>query len=198
MSETPYYQKLKDENVRVVVLHWWEKLQGINPHERNKKQGNQRGARAELRRCYSLDAVLLTEAFRNLWMALAQTGRRRDRDILAWACVAAALAEVRGQPDDKTVTFAKCLGAQKEKSGKPFMSELRFARLQKSRDGDDFLTRLRRALALINKKAPVLSLADDILHWFYEHEGHQSARPMDRLAVRWATDYFTALSAYSK
>lgn len=192
MNESPSYQKLKDEQVRAVVLQWWEQLQGL--HENT----NQRAARSELRRCQSLDAVLLSEGFGALWLALGKTGRRRNRDILAWACVAAALAEVRKQPENENATFARCLGAEKENSGKPCMSELRFARLQKSRDGNDFLMRLRRALALINKTAPVLSLADDILQWFHEKQGYQDFAPADRLSVRWATDYFTALSTYSK
>lgn len=182
MSDSPFYFRIKDPGAREAVLAWWHQLQG------------QRGQRAELRRSKTLDAVLLSEGFRKLWQALAPTGQRRDRDIMAWACVAAALAEIREQTANKQATFARCLGEQKEKTGKPYMSEMRFAQLQKSRNGDDFLMRLRRALALINKTAPVLSLADNILHWFSEQQGNQSARPMDRLAVRWATDYFRAIT----
>ncbi|PVY79148.1 CRISPR-associated Cse2 family protein [Tamilnaduibacter salinus] len=186
MSDEPFYFRIKEPSVREAVLEWWQQLD------------KQRGTRAELRRSDTLDAVLLTEGFRNLWQALEQTGQRRDRDMLSWACVAAALAEVREQPTAKDTTFARRLGEQKEKTGKPYMSEMRFAQLQKSRSGDDFLMRLRRALSLINKTAPVLSLADNILHWFQEQQGDQAARPMDRLAVRWATDYFTAVNAYDK
>lgn len=186
MSDAPFYFRIREPDAREVLQKWWQQLE------------DQRGERAELRRSETLDAVLLTEGFRNLWQALAQTGQRRERDMLAWACVAAALAEVREQPTAKDMTFARRLGEQKEKTGKPYMSEMRFAQLQKSRSGDDFLRRLRRALALVNKTAPVLSLADNILHWFHEQQGNQSTRPMDRLAVRWATDYFTAVNAYDK
>lgn len=198
MSDAVYYHKLWDERVQKEVDHWWKQLHGLKVEGASPSRVNQRGARAELRRSDTLDAVLLTEGFRNLWQGLGKTGRRRDRDLLAWACVAAALAEVRGQPSAKNTTFAQCLGAQKEKTGKPLMSELRFAQLQKSHSGDDFLRRLRRALALINKTAPVLSLADNILHWFGEQQDNLGVKPMDRLAVRWASDYFTAVSTYEK
>ncbi len=196
MSRKFYY--LRDDQVRKVVATWWARLHGIDNKSAAPQQANQRGARAELRRSKSLDAVLLTEGFRNLWQALLETGQCRERDMLAWACVAAALAEVRQQPTNESATFAQCLGEQKERTGRPYMSELRFAQLQKSRSGDDFLMRVRRALALINKTAPVLSLADNIMHWFHEQRDNQSAPPTDRLAVRWATDYFTAVSAYEK
>lgn len=186
MSDAPFYFCLREADTRETLMKWWQKLE------------DQRGSRAELRRSETLEAILLTEGFRNLWQALGQTGRNRQGDILAWACVAAALADVRRQRESKNITFAKCLGEQKERTGKPHMSELRFAQLQKSRSGDDFLKRLRRALALINKAAPILSLADNILHWFHEQQSHQGAKPMDRLAARWATDYFTAVSAYDK
>jgi CRISPR system Cascade subunit CasB len=186
MSEYQFYFSIKEPSAREAVLKWWKKLE------------EQRGDRAELRRGDTLDAVLLTEGFRKLWQTLGQTGQYRESDMLAWACVAAALADVREQPATKNATFAQCLGDQKENTGKPCMSELRFAQLQKSRSGDDFLMRLRRALALINKTAPVLSLADNILHWFQEQRNNRGARPMDRLAVRWATEYFTAISAYKR
>lgn len=196
MSKRFYY--LRDDQVRKVVATWWSRLHGVENKRSDLQQANQRGARAELRRSKSLDAVLLTEGFRNLWQALVDTGQYRERDMLAWACVAAALAEVRQQPANESATFARCLGEQKDKTGRPYMSGLRFAQLQKSYSGDDFLMRLRRALALINKTAPVLSLTDNILHWFHEQRDNQGARPTDRLAVRWATDYFTAVSAYEK
>lgn len=198
MSEVFYYHRLKDKEVRTVVLQWWQRLHGLQESDDGQFRANQRGARAELRRSDSLDALLLTEGFRNLWQALGQTGQRRDKDMLAWSCVAAALAEVRGPAAAKEASFAQCLGEQKGTTGKPYMSELRFSQLQKSRSGDDFLRRMRRALALIDQTAPVLSLADGILHWFDEQQGNKSSRPLNRLAVRWATEYFTALSSYTK
>lgn len=198
MSDAIYYHKLWDAQVREEVIRWWKQLHGLQDEGGRHFRVNQRGARAELRRSDTLDAVLLTEGFRNLWQALGKIDRQQSRDMIAWACVAAALAEVRQLPTEKTRTFAQCLGAQKEKTGKPLMSELRFAQLQKSHTGDDFLKRLRRALALINKTAPVLSLTDNILHWFGEQQGNLGTKPMDRLAARWASDYFTAVSIYEK
>jgi CRISPR system Cascade subunit CasB len=116
-------------------------------------------------------------------------------DMIAWATVAAVLADVRSNSE---IPFAAALGSQKEKTGKPYMSELRFSQLQKSTDSDSFLRRSRRSVALLGRKANVLSLADSILHWHREQQGHFAAKPQHRLAVRWATDYFTAMSEYQR
>ena len=71
------------------------------------------------------------------------------------------------------------------------MSELRFQQLQKSQTTDDFFRRVCRAVSLLKGKAPVLSLADDILHWLREHRYGPASKATDRLAVRWASDYYT-------
>lgn len=183
MSGIEGFAVLRDQALRSEIEAWWEWLQ------------NQRGAKAELRRCDTVEAVLLCGAFRKLWVGLAATGQRREKDLLAWASVAATLAEVKNK-DGAEHSFAARLGCQKEKTGKPLVSELRFAQLQKSRDNNTFLRRLRRALALVERKAPLLSLADSVLLWHQEQSGRQSHKPTDRLAVRWAMDYFTALDSY--
>jgi len=72
------------------------------------------------------------------------------------------------------------------------MSELRFQQLQKSTSIDDFYRRIIRAIQLLNGQVNILSLANDIIHWHKEFEHQSSASPANRLAVRWATDYFTA------
>ncbi|MBA3981734.1 MAG: type I-E CRISPR-associated protein Cse2/CasB [Alcanivorax sp.] len=186
MTDKIRYQALRDDDLRKVVWSWWTTLQ----------EPRSRGAKAELRRGDSVEAALMTEGFRNLWQALGETGQRNDGAMLAWACVAAVLAGVR---DGRPTSFAYSLGSEKErKSGKPYMSELRFAQLQKSRDADAFLRRLRRAVALLDRQAHVLSLADSILHWHREQQGELAHKPTDRLAVRWASDYFTALGTYSR
>ena len=86
MSRKFYY--LRDDQVRKVVAMWWARLQGIDRKEAAPQQANQRGARAELRRSKSLDAVLLTEGFRNLWQALAETVSASTALLLAMVCFA--------------------------------------------------------------------------------------------------------------
>ena len=73
------------------------------------------------------------------------------------------------------------------------MSELRFQQLQKSRTTGDFYRRVLRAIRLLDGKVNIPSLANDIIHWHQEFDNQIDRKPSNRLAVRWATDYFTAL-----
>ena len=101
------------------------------------------------------------------------------------------------QPKDKNkprniASFAEQL-ATPAKSEKPAMSELRFQQLQKSRTTDDFYRRILRAIRLLDGKINIPSLANDIIQWHQEFDNQINRKPSNRLAVRWATDYFTAL-----
>lgn len=170
-----------------IVLHWWARLRGekeIDP------QPFPSGTRAILRRAYTPDDALLSEGFRHLWLALP-SGRRRAPDMLAWATVALALAEVRTHVPNQT--FAGAM-AQKKKNGEgPRVSELRFQQLLRSADLNELTRRVRRAVHLIGEEVDVRSLADDILLWNREKGGAYSLRPDHRLAVRWAGAYYTRL-----
>jgi len=179
------------------VLRWWQRLCG----EEATGQSGQlppypAGVRAILRRAEAPDAALLTEGFRHLWLALP--GRwRRPADMRAWGCVAAALAEVRRH--DSTREFAAAMAQPRDDTpgaGKPRVSELRFAQLQRSADLDELLRRTRRVLRLLDQHVNVLSLADSLLHWHREKGGDLSPRPDRRLAVRWATAYFEELARH--
>ncbi|MDX1755917.1 MAG: type I-E CRISPR-associated protein Cse2/CasB [Marinobacter sp.] len=199
-SNKVYYQVLRDESQQRRVLTWWARL-----HNQSSLLQQMFGdgapplppaQRAQLRRCHTVDDVLMTEGFRNLWFAVGEDLHVTEADMLAWGMVAGALAEVRQH--DASASFAAAMGEQKDKTGKPYISELRFAQLQKSDGVDTFLRRCRRSIALLGKRAHVTSLADGILHWATEHQGSASSSANQRLAVRWATDYFTALTQYQK
>ena len=72
------------------------------------------------------------------------------------------------------------------------MSELRFQQLQKSRSSEEFFRRICRAIALLGGIANVAAVTNDILHWLKEYRTAPARKPEQRLAVRWATDYYTA------
>jgi len=200
-SKKMYYRVLRDEAQRRRLLVWWARLHG-QPSLIKQLVGEGSpplfppAQRAELRRCHTVDDVLLTEGFRNLWFSLDEETQKNEANMLAWGMIAGALADVRQH--DASKSFAAALGSQKEKTGKPYASELRFAKLQKSDGVDSFLRRCRRSIALLGGTAHVTSLADGILHWSREHQGDSSSPANQRLAVRWATDYFTALAEYQK
>jgi len=164
-----------------------------------------RGDRARLRRAERPEDVLLTDAFFYFLQRMPEDWRER-MPMFTSAAVAGLLSHVkednqalsRGyQPKDKNkprniASFAEQL-ATPAKSEKPAMSELRFQQLQKSRTTDDFYRRILRAIRLLDGKINIPSLANDIIQWHQEFDNQINRKPSNRLAVRWATDYFTAL-----
>lgn len=159
------------------IRRWWNSLD------------DNRGDRAQLRRAQSPDDILLTPAFAHFlqllpkeWVEVAMLS-----DL---AMVAAVLARVKTDVLDERATLAKNLATPKEGGGKAVMSELRFQQLQKSRTPQDFFTRLCRAVQLLGGRANVVLLTQDILHWLAEYRYGPSSKPEQRLAVRWASDYY--------
>ena len=179
------------------VRQWWRRL--TLPAETLKKldlpPGWSKGVRAELRRCDRPEAALLTEGFRHLWEALGRDETRKE-DLYVWAGVAMVLAELRDEQPG--VTLAAQAGKQKGEVNKPRMSELRFQQLMECHSFEELLMRLRRALALVDKKGvSVVSLADDILQWWKENESPwRPERPTQGVAFRWANDYFRQVAGY--
>ena len=73
------------------------------------------------------------------------------------------------------------------------MSELRFKRLLKARNLDEFFLAARRAVGLASGTADVAVLADDLLAWAYEHGLRGAGRPAQSMCFRWAQDYYQPL-----
>jgi CRISPR system Cascade subunit CasB len=152
-----------------------------------------RGDRAQLRRAQSPEDILLSPAFSHFLNHMPRTWVTDNKFPLTdIAMVAAVLARVKDEPPDKSMTFATALAAPKKGSLSPIMSELRFQQLQKSRTPQDFYLRICRAVQLLGGKVNIVCLADDILHWLAEYRYGPASKPDQRLAVRWATDYYTS------
>lgn len=175
-----YLRKLDQEDSSA-LLSWWSWL------------AENRGDRAILRRASSPDDVLLTSAFAHFLQKMPSkwSDNKLSLPLTDAAMVAAIVARIK-EPEKNSVTFAHALALPKEIGGKARMSELRFQQLQKSRTPEEFFTRLCRAVDLLGKKANILSLSDDTLHWLNEHRFGSSSKPTERLAVRWASDYYSA------
>ena len=175
------YRKLSEQDLNALQT-WWESLQKYP------------GERAQLRRVSNSDDVLLSSAFVRFlrqmpgYWGVAPGGK--GIGLTDAAMVASVLARVK-EPD-KSHSFATSLAQPKEKGGKAVMSELRFQQLQKSRTEQEFFTRMCRAVDLLGGKVHILSLADSILHWLTEFRSAPASRPQDRLAVKWAMDYYAA------
>lgn len=172
-----YYYRLKDEDERRALTAWWHWLD------------DNRGERAVLRRAASADDILLTPAFAR-FLDLMPGCWRTPQNLFDSAMVAGLLARVK--KDEHKNSFAKALALPKQGGSKAAMSELRFLQLQKSHGPDEFFLRVSRAIALLGGHVNILSLADGILHWLLEHRRVIDREPTKRLAVRWASDYYTS------
>ncbi len=140
-----------------------------------------RGDRARLRRAESPDDVLLTEPFFNFLRMMPGTWAE-PKNLPVTALVAAVVAHVKEHRGGSS--FAAQLSSK--------MSEMRFQQLQKSRTADEFFRRLIRAVKLAEGQVNIVSLADSIWHWMNEYRYGTELKPFDRLAVRWANDYYSA------
>ncbi len=150
-----------------------------------------RGDRALLRRASAPDDVLLTPAFAHFLKLMPSEWIEEKKTPLSDAVlVAAAVARVK-QHDASSSSFARALATPaREGSGKAALSELRFRQLQKSRTPEEFFRHVRRAIDLLGGRVNVNSLAEDILLWLKESRYGSASKPQDRLAVRWASDYY--------
>jgi len=178
MQQTQQYRFLKEAETREKLRSWWESL------------SKNRGDRARLRRAEKPDDVLLTEPFFHFLQQMPEEWAKPEL-LLTSALVAAALSHVKELQDSET--FATQIALPKQGATKARMSELRFQQLQKSRDPEEFFRRLLRAIHLAENKVNALSLAESILHWMNEYRYGVDREPQKRIAVRWATDYYTAL-----
>lgn len=168
-----------------------------------------RGDRARLRRAESPEDILLTDAFFHFleWMERVPDWSQKT-PMLTKACIAGALAHIKinkqmpsrihnskdsSLAPKKSASFAEQLATPLEGKNKAPMSELRFQQLQKSPTVDDFYRRIIRAIRLLDGNVNIVSLANDIIHWHEEFSHPLGRHSAKRLAVRWATDYFTAL-----
>lgn len=144
-----------------------------------------RGDRALLRRCHTLDEVLLTPVFYQVREAVRQRApallERRDADERL-AAVLGVLAWV--EVDDVERPFARQLGRRRGDSDDALLSGLRFRKLIEARDRDELFNLLRSAIQLLNRTANVRSLARD-LFWWSPDTGNTSRRA-------WAEGYYSA------
>lgn len=152
-----------------------------------------RGDRARLRRAESPEDILLTEAFFHFLEKVPDKFPEKlseENRLFVSAAIAGLLSHVKS--NNAALRFAQQLATPINGKKAP-MSELRFQQLQKSPTTDDFYRRIIRAIRLLDGNANIISLANDIIHWHREFEHRLDRQPAKRLAVRWATDYFTAL-----
>ncbi len=142
-----------------ILTEWWRGLT------------DDTGGRAALRRAPDITAVVLLPAFQRLHRRMVAAGwpaQRWQDDRLAAA--AGLLAHVREQTPQN-------LPQAMSEGDKPPLSELRFKRLLEAPDVDTLFTGLRRALPLLQQRANICALANDVVNWG------------DEVKKRWAYAY---------
>jgi CRISPR system Cascade subunit CasB len=169
--------------------------------------------RARLRRADSIEDILLTDAFLyflTYMQDIAEWSDKTPQRLLTLACIAGVLSHVKedklspsridytkktADTPAKMASFAEQIATPLADKSKAPLSELRFQQLQKSPTLDDFYVRLIRAVHILNDQVNIVSLAEDIIDWHKEFNHIKNFRnPQNRLAVRWASDYYTVLA----
>ncbi len=180
------YQELQSN-----VLRWWESL-FLSSDELNKKGIISAPSRykAELKRCESITAIMLTEGFRALWLSFPSEliNQAKTEDIERWAVIVAVLVYITQNGEKHFATIA----GEKDESKKSCISESRFLQLQSSRNYDEFIRRLRRILIQIKGKSSVLSMCKDLEKWVLEKQQIRSVQASEQVIVEWAMKYYRA------
>ena len=124
---------------------------------------SQRGARAELKRCAQVGSVLCQPAALRLHSQLQEHPWRSHAESVG--VIAGIAPWLKRLPENKSSSKESELPlilGQPAKGDSPRFSELRFKRLLESRDSDELLQQLRRALAQTDGAGDWLHLADTI------------------------------------
>lgn len=150
----------------VFILEWWENL------KQNK------GDRAELRRCKNLEEIQKASAYQRCYWQLkkhfTQEQRVQSRVQMAIVIGLAAHIEVNdtkyidtNSKKEKEFYFAYQMAAPKgkEKDALPKLSELRFRRLLKIKDRGKLYRFLIQVIRMLDKKVNLLDLLSIAYFW---------------------------------
>ncbi len=170
---------LRDQDSQQSITQWHTWL-----HDEN-----QRGERARLRRCDSLEEIMLQPSFYRLCREKAL----RKQSVEALAIVAGLLAWVENVEERAT----SVLLGQPKKPGDdaPLFSELRYRRLLASNTPEDLFQSLRRAIIQAGKTASPVLLADEVLHWYAQRKWPDSYRGARQWQYRMASGYYEPKNA---
>lgn len=158
---TSYLRFDKDSPEVQALEAWWRSLD------------DNRGDRAELRRCGTLAEVAFTPAYHRLRQAVCRCGAVHDDGL---ALVAGLTARVKSNFVDGTVAEQMATG---KADGSARVSGLRFRRLLKVKDQEGLFTAVGRVIALLGETVNLQSLAQSVYFW------------NDRTRKQWAFDYYS-------
>ena len=151
-----------------------------------------RGERAQLRRCEKPQDVLIQSGFHRLCKKLPNWERE---DLLALAMLAGLASHIK---ESISGSLATQLGKAKEGGDKPVMSEMRFQQLLSSDNAEALYDRLRRAIQLLRGKIDIVSLADGVFHWSRDQTDAYQELPSQRFQFVWSKAYYSEVFKYQK
>ena len=161
------------EDFGTICLGWWRGLT-------DKRIGRSRADLARLRRAGGAVDVVAIRAVHDLNRRLAASGydlrQKPDRLVL----VSRTLACVKEHTGER---LAQRMGKTKGTGNSKALSEVRFDRLIHTLEPTELATQLRRALAVVEQRANVARLAQDLRWW------------TDTTRAQWCFDYYGASQA---
>lgn len=139
--------KLHDEPASGIIYQWWKGLD------------QDRGGRAELRRCHNLTEVMFCPSFHRLYHSLAAVGAVNREGI---ALIAGVLSHVK-KPHDQG-KLGKLM-ADKRSGNTSRVSEPRFRRLIRITDRDELFQPFIRIIALLDGSVDVKEVSEILYYW---------------------------------
>jgi len=158
---TTYLKFDNDTPEMQAITAWWQDLD------------NNRGDRAELRRCSTLAEVAFTPAYHRLRLALARFG---PVNADALALLAGLAARVKNNLPGSTLAQQMATG---KADGTARVSGLRFRRLLKVKRQEELFAAMTRVMALLGGAVNLQSLAGSAYYW------------NDRTRKQWAFEYYS-------
>jgi CRISPR system Cascade subunit CasB len=159
---TTYLRFNNDSAEMQALTKWWKDLD------------DNRGDRAELRRCATLADVAFTPAYHHLRLAVNKFGWVNSDSL---ALVAGLSARVEENIAGDTLAEQMATG---KADGSARVSGLRFRRLLKVKESDDALfTAMRRVIALLGGAVNLQNLANSLYFW------------NDKTRKDWAYEYYS-------
>lgn len=185
--------RLADSSSTTTSLYsrWGHRLVNSERCKRESWPPLPRAHKAILKRCATLEEVMLTEAFQHLWLSQSE-GSRTSRQMELCALVAWVFAAVK---EDTDTSLAKAMAERAEpESDRPRVSQLRFQQLVAARSVEEFAGRLRRIVVQLKGRVSLDSLAADVSRWYWQAmTGERVANPAQRQTLRWAMEYYKSM-----
>jgi len=156
------YLKFDNDSPEMQALAaWWQAL------------NDNRGARAELRRCATLTEVVFTPAYHRLRLAIGKYGAV-NADALA--LVAGLAARVKDNDAGNSVAEQMAIG---KVDGTARVSGLRFRRVLKIKESEALFSTMSRIVGLLGGAVNLQSLTQSVYFW------------NDLTLKKWAFEYYS-------